>query len=266
MPIELKTFSKSELISKLKEIETMGWIENRRGKNDGAVGNTLEDFLGIPENNLPIPNAAEWELKAQRRGTKSLLTLFHLEPSPRTLKLVPAMLLPDFGWKHKQAGKKYPAGERSFRATVNATEFSDRGFSVSVNRKEYRVEFVFNPKKCALKHSAWLGEIQSSLSGKLEFPTIPYWGIDELCAKSATKLLNCFYVQAETKKEGSKEFFHYNKVLKLESFSSEKFVAAIEAGKVWVDFDARTGHNHGTKFRVRFSEIPLFYSNVEQIL
>ncbi|MBQ5478723.1 MAG: hypothetical protein IIT66_00730, partial [Acetobacter sp.] len=32
------------------------------------------------ENNLPLPNAAEWELKCQRRQTTSLVTLFHIEP------------------------------------------------------------------------------------------------------------------------------------------------------------------------------------------
>ncbi len=42
----------------------------------------LEDLLGIEENNLPIPNAAEWELKAQRANTSALTTLFHIEPQP----------------------------------------------------------------------------------------------------------------------------------------------------------------------------------------
>ena len=51
------------------DIYQMGWILNRRPGNAGGVGNTLEDLLGIRENNLPIPNADEWELKAQRRGT-----------------------------------------------------------------------------------------------------------------------------------------------------------------------------------------------------
>ena len=58
MPIELRTISKEELISKFKEIDAMGWIENKRGNNDGAPGNTLEDLLGIPENNLRYPALA----------------------------------------------------------------------------------------------------------------------------------------------------------------------------------------------------------------
>ena len=55
----LQLITKEELVEKFKEIESMGWIQNNREGNDGGVGNTLEDLLGIPENNLPIPNAAE---------------------------------------------------------------------------------------------------------------------------------------------------------------------------------------------------------------
>lgn len=89
MSVELKPISKTELIEQLRAIEQRGWIENTtRTTNDGAVGNKLEDLLGIPENNLPIPNGAEWELKTQRDDTTSLLTLFHLEPSPRDRKSV----------------------------------------------------------------------------------------------------------------------------------------------------------------------------------
>lgn len=269
MSLELKTISKEVLIAQFKEIAARGWIENKRGKNDGAVGNTLEDLLGIPENNLPIPNATEWELKVQRVGTKSLLTLFHQEPSPRTLKLVPEMLLPRFGWAHKSAGKKYPKNELSFRATIHATEFSERGFSVAVNRRERRIEFIFDESKCQPAHENWLKHVlfaQNGGNGIRALSPLPYWGFDELCAKAATKLLNCFYVQAETKKEGQKEFFHYCKVMKLTGFQPGKFINAIESGSVYVDFDARTGHNHGTKFRIRFSEIPSVYESVEQVV
>jgi len=78
----------------------MGWVLNGRFGNHGGIGNTLEDFLGITENNLPIPNAAEWELKTQNRKTISLTTLFHVEPSPRAIRFVPRVLLPFYGWAH----------------------------------------------------------------------------------------------------------------------------------------------------------------------
>ena len=102
----MKIYTKEKLIEELKKIASTGWIENARHGNQGGIGNTLEDLLGITENNLPIPNAAEWELKTQRAKTTSLTTLFHTEPSPRAIKFVPQVLLPNYGWKHKEAGDR----------------------------------------------------------------------------------------------------------------------------------------------------------------
>lgn len=55
----MKTFTKEELIHELLKIKKMGWIENARPGNQGGVGNTLEDLLGIKENNLPLANTSE---------------------------------------------------------------------------------------------------------------------------------------------------------------------------------------------------------------
>ncbi len=99
----MEIFTKDDLINKLLEIKARGWIPNARHGNAGGVGNTLEDLLGIQENNLPIPNAAEWELKCQRKGSSSLTTLFHMEPSPRAVRFVPRVFLPEYGWMHEQA-------------------------------------------------------------------------------------------------------------------------------------------------------------------
>lgn len=261
----LKLITKEELIDQFHKIEGMGWVENYRGRNDGAVGNILEDLLGIPENNLPIPNAAEWELKAQRSNTSSLLTLFHTEPSPRAAKLVPNLLLPNYGWRHQQAGLKYPETERSFRQTINGKNFTDRGFKICVNHQEQRVEVVFDSSKCQPIHSEWLNEV-ANIAGLNNLSVVPYWGFNDLYTKAGTKLLNCFYVQADVKRENGKEYFYYNKVLMLKGFSHDKFIKAIEAGKIYIDFDARTGHNHGTKFRIRFTDIPLVYESVITIL
>lgn len=75
-------------------------------------------------------------------------------------------------------------------------------------------------------------------------------------------MLNCFYIQARTKREKGKEFFSYEKMLMLSKFSTDGFINAIEKGYVYVDFDARTGHNHGTKFRLRQDKFPELYEKV----
>src|SRR3990167_8604371 len=140
-----KIYTKPTLIEKLKEISAMGWIPNARHGNQGVIGNTLEDLLGIKENNLPIPNATEWELKTQRLGSSSLTTLFHIEPSPRAIRFIPAVLLPKYGWAHKQAGKKgYAKTEMSFRQTIHGLAPSDRGFIVKIDRSEKKVLISFD--------------------------------------------------------------------------------------------------------------------------
>jgi len=51
----------------------------------------------------------------------------------------------------------------------------------------------------------------------------------------------------------------------LQKLSLEKFLEAIEQAAILVDFDARTGHNHGTKFRLRQDKMPLLYEHVTVI-
>ena len=266
----LKAFSKAELIKKFKEIYAKGWIENYRKGNDGAVGNILEDLLEIPENNLPIPNAAEWELKAQRANTTSLLTMFHTEPSPTALTIIPSQMLPLYGWPHDKAGTDYPADEKSFRATLNAKQYSDRGFKVHVNDKERKVEVIFDSKHTDTRHSDWLKSVKKRVGHLNNFDIVPYWGFDDLFHKAGTKLKNCFYVRADVKTETierkRKEYFLYNYVLKLSNFDQERFIQAIRDGKIYIDFDARTGHNHGTKFRIKYNDIPSLYKNAEVVI
>jgi hypothetical protein len=57
----------------------------------------------------------------------------------------------------------------------------------------------------------------------------------------------------------------YREIFMLKGFSQNKFIAAIEAGKLKVDFDARTGHNHGTKFRLLQDCMPEIYETVDQL-
>lgn len=260
----MKTFTKEDLVSELLKIKKSGWIQNARPGNAGGVGNTLEDLLGIEENNLPIPNASEWELKSQRDGTTALTTLFHMEPSPRALRFVPKILLPKYGWQHELAGVKYPISERSFRQTINGVHRSDRGFMVDVDNEDQKVQVSFDASSVDSRHFNWLRDVEKK-TGSGELNPQPYWGFGDLNYKAGTKMLNTFFVQAEMKRVGDIEYYHYNKIFMLKGFSIEKFLDSIIAGEVLIDFDARTGHNHGTKFRLRQHARPNLYSDIQEI-
>ena len=260
----MKTYSKDELIEELRNIKGMGWIKNARPGNVGGIGNTLEDLLQIEENNLPIPNAAEWELKCQRSNTTSLTTMFHMEPSPRAMRWVPQILLLKYGWPHKEAGKKHPENEMSFRQTISAAGRSKRGFTVQVDTTERKIKISFDSNSVAEENSNWLKSVEKR-AGLRELNPQPYWGFNDLFHKAGTKLINCFYVIADNKRIDGIEYFWYNKIMMLKQFNIDKFLRALKENWAFVDFDARTGHNHGTKFRLKQNMLPKLYEEVTAI-
>ncbi len=260
----MRTYTIESLIHALKEIRSRGWIPNARPGNVGGIGNTLEDLLGIQENNLPIPNAAEWELKCQRTETAALTTLFHMEPSPRALKFVPNILLPRYGWRHESAGISYPADEMSFRQTIHGRARSDRGFMIEVDNRNRKVLTSFDGTRVDSRHAEWLQSVRNRV-GLGELNPQPYWGFDDLNHKAGTKLLNTVYVRADVMKDEDREYFHYDEIWILSSFSIDNFITALVEGNVLVDFDARSGHNHGTKFRLRQNARPKLYSDIRKV-
>lgn len=261
----MKIFTKESLIKELIQIREMGWVKNARPGNDGGIGNTLEDLLGIAENSLPLPNAGEWELKTRRINSSALITLFHMEPSPRALKFVPNIFLPDYGWKHKDAGKTRSIDEKSFRQTISGNHPTDRGFEIKADYVERKIIVTFDPNKIGDRHIEWKREIEERI-GLSGLSQQPYWGFDDLIHKAGTKLHNCFFAEADVKKiktEGCiEEFYHYKDIYMLRGLDVNKFIESIMEGKIKIEFDARTGHNHGTKFRVSANHIKNLYSEV----
>ena len=262
----MKTFTKESLKLELLEISNRGFIPSHKDtsttRNDGAPGNLLENLLGIEENNLPLPNASEWELKVQRKKTVSLMSLFHVEPSPRALKFVPQVLLPLYGWRHDKAGDRYPESEKSFRQTMNGQTHTDRGFIVKREGEVLRVSF--DASRVSERHSEWLQAVERN-TGLKDLDPFPYWGLDDLRAKASSKLQNAFYVVADVRKIDGQEAFHYGRCQILKGFSLDGFLECLEQGLAHVEFDARTGHNHGTKFRIKQSAIPYLYDEHELV-
>ena len=153
----------------------------------------------------------------------------------------------------------------SFRQTIHGLTHSDRGFIVQIDRIGKKVLISFDSKKVNKRHAKWLATVKKK-AGLEELTPQPYWGFDDLEHKAGTKLLNCFYVQAEVKKENGKEFYWYKKVQMLRKFRLEGLLEGLEKGLVLVDFDARTGHNHGTKFRLKQNHLPLLYESVTTVV
>jgi hypothetical protein len=187
-----------------------------------------------------------------------------MEPSPRAIRFVPSVLLPKYGWAHQSAGLGYPETEMSFRQTIHGLNRSDRGFKIVVNESERKVLISFDANSVNIRHQDWLKSVEQRI-GLGELDPQPYWGFDDLFHKAGTKLINCFYVRGTMKIEEGKEFYHYQKISMLSGFSLERFLAGLNSGHVLVDFDARSGHNHGTKFRLRQAFLATLYDNIIEI-
>jgi hypothetical protein len=136
---------------------------------------------------------------------------------------------------------------------------------VKIDRKNRKVLISFDKTKASENQKDWLDSVENRI-GLGELDPQPYWGFDDLEHKAGTKLLNCFYVQADVKIEDKKEYYKYSKVMMLQKFNFDAFLQELEDGNVLVDFDARTGHNHGTKFRLRQNCFPNLYETSKIII
>jgi len=103
----------NKLIQRLRAIKKMGYVKTHRAGNTG-IGKTLEDLLGIKENNIPGPNAAMIELKSARKNATSMLTLFTKSPLPPGVN---SILLERFVYESSN-------GKKRLETTVNAKEFN----------------------------------------------------------------------------------------------------------------------------------------------
>ena len=77
----------------LKETKEAGYLQSVYSHH-GGIGNTLEQLLGIRENNIALPDLGNLELKCRRKETGSLITLFTKSPN----RYSNAQLLLDFGY------------------------------------------------------------------------------------------------------------------------------------------------------------------------
>jgi len=136
---------------------------------------------------------------------------------------------------------------------------------VVVARGAQKVLISFDANAVDERHREWLDSVEARV-GLGELNPQPYWGFDDLHHTAGTKLLNCFYIQAQVRRKRGRESFLYDKITVLQKFSLEKLLEGIEHGFVFVDFDARTHHNHGTKFRLRQDKLPDLYEKVTVVV
>ena len=219
----------NELVERLKEISNE-WIPSHR-IHDTGIGKTLEDLLGIKENNFPGPNGELVELKSIRKESSSMISLFTKTPSPKgSVK----KLLEDYG---------YPSEKDPTKPNLHVDLYGNR---VTEIKGIPSLKLLVNESGVSI-----VNVDQISYGG---------WSSDVL-RKSFEKIMHrVLLVKASSRYVDDKEEFRYNEAWVLNGFSFERFIKLIENGTVKVELrigvypashkQAGKPHDHGTGFRV----------------
>jgi len=229
------------ILKKLKEIKKMGYVKTHRAGNTG-IGKTLEDLLGIKENNIPGPNARMIELKSVRKNVSSMLTLFTKSPLPPKANSV---LLERFGYESKRGNNK-----KELHTTVSAKEF---------NTLKGKPRFKIVIEKDRINLVAVANEV------------VGYWDKETLKNSFERKMPKLLYVKADSRGSGPDEEFWFNEAWLLSGFDFKNFVRLLQEGTILVDIrigqypDGRV-HDHGTGFRVLPVKLDLCFEHREKIL
>ncbi len=225
-----------DFIREYKKIQSMGWIKTHRSGNTG-IGKTLEDLLGIAENNYQEPDFGEYELKAGRNNTDSMLTLFTKSPRPRGVN---TKLRKEFGY----ASEAYDNDDRVLHATLNALSF----VRIANTGHQLKADYVIEDSGDKL--------IIESEGG----PTNAFWFVDDLKKSFMKKYPNkLVYAKADSRGSGSDEEFLFTEAYICDGFSYDGLFKLLQEGKIYIDLrigqypDGRT-HDHGTAFRIRESD------------
>jgi len=228
------------LIIKLREVKKMGFVPTVYA-HDGGVGNTLENLLGIKENNISLPDVGEIEIKAKRVESSSMLTLVSKAPLPRGVN---RLLFNSYGYIGDD-------GIRKLYTTI---------YGSRINPQEFRV--VINGDKLVLENRNGIEA---------------YWPLEGLISGLKTKANKTLLVYAltEGKKGSQNERFHYNEAYLLSGLDSQNIKTMLEEGKL--KFDIRIGadkkggrvgayHDHGTAIRISKKDYLSLFDDQKRLL
>jgi len=246
----------SDFVNRLNEMKEMGYVESHR-RGDTGIGKTLEDLLGISENNIAGPDFQVYELKSARKDSSSMLTLFTKAPSPKGAN---RNLLEAFGYMQRKVPRDY----KHLSLTGEEIDESD----IPVEEKELHVTVdSIKPNSVGLKLEIKGNRLYIANDKGVE----AYYDNETLKESFENKYHRLIYVLASHKKEKGKEYFWFNKCYLLDGFGFERFSELVKDGTLKVDIrighypDGRL-HDHGTGFRILPKYLPQCFETIQRIL
>ena len=251
-----------EFVKKIKKIKEMKWVESHR-KGDTGIGKTLEDLLGISENNIAGPDFDIYELKSGRKDSSSMLTLFTKAPLPKGAN---KELLKVFGYRQRTRPANNSQKPLSSYMDVETREETEA--ECRIEEKELHVTVdALKENSVGLMLEIVDNRIYIGNNKKVE----AYYDENALKKAFEEKYARLIYVLASNKMQDGVELFWFNEAFLLRGFSFKRFSELIEIGTIKIDI--RIGHyqngrlhDHGTGFRVLPKYLPQCFEIIEKII
>lgn len=241
-----------EFVERFQKVRDMGWVRSHRANNTG-IGKTLEDLMGIDENNIEGPDLGDVEIKSQRALTSSKITLFTKKPTePQKAN---TFLRDNFGVKNP----KHPDLMQLHASMFNYWNktYERWGMRLQPNDDDERIHLQIK-----------------DLNTDEIIPFSCWYDYDVIKDVIAKKMNILAFVSAERKKIDDWEYFLYTECKIFYGGSFEKFLNLMNSGKV--QYDIRIGsyktpgknygkvHDHGSGFRIaRGNMVDLFEGYIE---
>jgi hypothetical protein len=250
-----------EFLKRMKEIKEMGYVRSHR-KGDTGIGKTLEDLLGITENNIAGPDFDIYELKSGRKDSISMLTLFTKTPMPKgAIK----NLLGAYGYRQRIV-RSQDASQKKLGDYIKLKETMPE--EIPIEEKELHITV-----DAAKKNS--LGLILRIIDDRIHVVdgknVEAYYEESVLKEAFEKKYSRLIYVLAASKKENGEEYLWFDEAYRLAGFSFGRFSELVK--KAIIKLDLRVGHysdgrlhDHGTGFRVLPKYLPECFEKIEKIL
>jgi hypothetical protein len=226
-------------IENFKRVRDLGFVRSHRSHNTG-IGKTLEDLMGVEENNLDEPDFGNIEIKSQRNLVGSYITLFTKSPSyPKSTN---TFLRDNYGIENEDNPDIKKLHTSMFCSHFNKT-YEKWGFRIRPSEIEQKL-FI---------------DVKDLDNNEMEGINV-YYDYSILKSILIKKLNIVAFVSTEHKTENGVEHFHFNKCKVYYKCDFENFISLIRQDKIMYDIrigSYKTGskygkvHDHGSGFRVK---------------
>ena len=223
----------SEFKQAFAKLKSQGWVKSRR-KGPTGVGHTLEQLIGLKENNIASPDLDKIELKAHRINSPSMITLFTF--NRKVWKMKPLDAVRSYG-------------------TVDKNGRKGLYFTMSLKPNSTGLFLYVGDDAISVRH----------ISGKI----IAEWPIAILAKQFAQKVPALLLVSAFSEMRGDDEWFKFDRAQLLTGTSPDIIRNQIEAGNILVDLrlhdKVTSARNHGTGFRAYEDKLYHLFEKVEEL-